>query len=161
MASFGQALTVTPLQMVMSYGALANGGVLMKPFLVKEMVHEDGLRETVSPRELRQVVSDKAANLTLGMLVKVVENGHAKKAQIDGYFVAGKTGTAQIPDKNGYSDETIHTFIGIAPADNPRFVMLTKVNKPQKSQFAEGSVVPLWREIGDFMLKYYQIPKSR
>ncbi len=161
MASFGQAVTVTPLQMIMSYGALANGGILMKPFIVKQMIHEDGSVENIGPREVRRVISDKAANMTLGMLVRVVEDGHAKKAQIDGFYVAGKTGTAQIPDKSGYSDETIHTFIGIAPADDPRFVMLTKVNKPKKSEFAEGSVVPLWRDIADFMLRYYQVPKDR
>jgi cell division protein FtsI/penicillin-binding protein 2 len=161
MVSFGQAVTVTPLQMLMSYGVLANGGVMMKPFIVKDIIHEDGTTESVSPREVRRVISDKAANLTLGMLVRVVEDGHAKKARIDGYFIGGKTGTAQIPDKTGYSDETIHTFIGIAPADNPRFVMLTKINKPKKSEFAEGSVVPLWRNIAEFMLKHYQVPKNR
>lgn len=159
--SFGQALTVTPLQMIMSYAALANGGVLMKPFVVKEIVREDGSKEATSPREVRRVISDKAANLTLGMLVKVVDDGHAKKAQISGYFIGGKTGTAQIPDKSGYGNETIHTFIGIAPVDDPKFVMLTKINRPKKSEFAEGSVVPLWRSVADFMIKYYQIPKTR
>jgi cell division protein FtsI/penicillin-binding protein 2 len=161
MASFGQAISVTPLQMLMSYGALANGGILMKPFVVKKIVHDDGTVDEISPREVRRVVSDKAANLALGMMVKVVEDGHAKKAKIDGYYIGGKTGTAQIPGPKGYSNETIHTFIAVAPVDNPKFVMLTKMNRPKKSQFAEGSVVPLWREIADFMLKYYQIPKSR
>ncbi len=161
MASFGQAISVTPLQMVMSYGALANGGLLMKPFLVKKIIHDDGSVETISPREVRRVISDKAANLALGMMVKVVEAGHAKKAKIDGYYIGGKTGTAQIPGLGGYSSDTIHTFIAVAPIDNPKFVMLTKINRPKKSQFAEGSVVPLWREIADFMIKYYQIPKSR
>jgi cell division protein FtsI/penicillin-binding protein 2 len=129
--------------------------------LVKEIINEDGSRDITKSNEVRRVVSEKVANLTIGMLINVVEYGHAKKAQIPGYFIGGKTGTAQIPDKSGYSNDTIHTFIAIAPANDPKFVILTKINKPKKSVFAETSVVPLAKEIMDFMLRYYQVPKER
>lgn len=160
-ASFGQAIMVTPLQMIMSYAAIANGGVLMKPYIVSEMVHEDGTREVVKPREVRRVISDRTASLLSGMLVSVVENGHSKKAQIDGYFIGGKTGTAQIPDKTGYSDKNNHTFIGIAPAGDPKFVILVKITNPKDFEYADYTATPLFQEIADFMLKYYQVPKER
>jgi cell division protein FtsI/penicillin-binding protein 2 len=145
----------------MSYAAIANSGVLMKPYIVNEMVNEDGFREVTKPREVRKVISDKTANLMIGMLVSDVENGHSKKAQISGYYVAGKTGTAQVPDKTGYGEETIHSFIGMAPADDPKFVMLIKFDNPKDFPWADYTATPLFKEIADFMLKYYQVPKGR
>jgi len=95
------------------------------------------------------------------MLVNVVELGHAKKAYIDGYYIGGKTGTAQVANRGGYStSEYFHTFVGIAPIDNPAFVMLTKLDSP-KVAWAEGSALPLWTEVADFILNYYQVPKTR
>jgi cell division protein FtsI/penicillin-binding protein 2 len=160
-ASFGQGISVTPLQMLMSFAAIANGGVLMKPFVVKELVAEDGTREETKPREIRSVISEKTANLLVGMLVSDVENGHSKKAQIAGYYVAGKTGTAQVPSKSGYGEETIHSFIGLAPADDPKFVILVKFNNPKDFPWADYTATPFFRDIADFMLKYYQVPKGR
>jgi len=161
-ASFGQGIAVTPLQMVMSYQALANQGVLMKPFIVQEIKHSDGTVEEFKPHALRQVVSKETANTILAMLVNVVESGHSKGAQIPGYYIGGKTGTAQVATAGGYSaDKFIHTFIGVAPIDNPQIVMLTKIDAPQGAAFAESTAVPLWRDVADFLLKYYQIPKSR
>jgi len=161
MASFGQAITVTPLQMVMAYAAIANDGILMKPFIVKEIVHPDGTKDTTTPVQVRQVISEKAANLLVGMLVSVVEEGHAKGAQLTGYFVGGKTGTAQVAENGVYSTKTDHTFIGILPADNPKFVVLAEMDDPKDVTYAEGSVIPLFHDIEDFMVKYYQIPKDR
>jgi cell division protein FtsI/penicillin-binding protein 2 len=161
-ASFGQGIAATPLQMIMSYQAIANGGVLMKPYIVKSIIKADGTREEIAPKQIRRVISDKTAATISAMLVNVVELGHAKRAYIDGYYVGGKTGTAQVAEKGGYSkDNYIHTFVGIAPIDNPAFVMLTKINDPKDVQYAEGSALPLWTEIADFMLKYYQVPKTR
>lgn len=161
-ASFGQGIAVTPLQMVMSYQALANQGMLMKPYIVQEIRHSDGRVEEFKPHPLRQVVSSQTANTIMAMLVNVVESGHAKGAQIPGYYIGGKTGTAQVATSGGYStDKFIHTFIGIAPVDNPQIVMLTKIDAPQGAAYAESTAVPLWHEIADFLLKYYQIPKTR
>jgi len=160
-ASFGQGLAVTPLQMIMPYQAIANRGILMKPYVVKAIVR-DGKREEILPKAVHPVVSAKTAATMRAMLVNVVENGHAHRAYIDGYYIGGKTGTAQVAAKGGYSqDNYIHTFIGIGPIEDAAFVMLTKIDGPQDVQYAEGSALPLWTEIADYMLKYYQVPKTR
>ncbi len=161
-ASFGQGIAVTPLQIVMSYQALANQGILMKPYVVQEIINSDGSHQKISPKAVRQVVSEKTAHTALAMLVNVVEKGHGVRAMIPGYYVGGKTGTAQIPVAGGYSpDEFIHIFTAIAPIDDPRFVMLVKIDKPKGVRFAEATAVPLWKEIAEWLLTYYQIPKSR
>lgn len=160
-ASFGQGIAVTPIQMIMPYQAIANDGILMKPYIVKAIV-KDGQREETMPKQVRQVISARTAATISAMLVNVVEKGHSQKAALPGYYLGGKTGTAQVAEKGVYSsDNYIHSFIGIAPIDEPAFVMLTKIDGPQDVQYAEGSAVPLWREIADYMLKYYQVPKTR
>ncbi len=161
-ASFGQGIAVTSLQMIMPYQAIANKGVMMKPYIIKSIIYNDGKREEIQPQQLRRVISAQTAGTMSAMLVNVVEKGHSNKAYIQGYYIGGKTGTAQIPTPGGYlKDQYIHTFIGIAPIENPSFVMLTKIDSPKDVTYAEGSVVPLWKDIADFILKYYQIPKSR
>lgn len=160
-ASFGQGIAVTPLQMLMSYQAIANEGVLMKPYLVDKIIRGDK-EEEISPKELREVVSPETAGIISAMLVNIVEKGHSKRAHIDGYYVGGKTGTAQIATIGGYKkNEYIHNFIGVAPIDDPAFVMLTKIDSPKDVQYAEGSALPLWQDIADYILKYYQVPKTR
>jgi cell division protein FtsI/penicillin-binding protein 2 len=159
-ASFGQGITVTPLQMVSGYSVIANGGKLLKPYIIDEIRYADGHVEKTKPKEIRQVLDKKAALLTSSMLINVVEKGHAKMAQIHGYYIGGKTGTAQIPGPGGYTAETNHTFVGIAPVDNPKFVMLVKFEKPQRL-WAENTVVPVFGELTDFVLKYYGIPPTR
>lgn len=161
-ASFGQGIAVTPLQMIMPYQAIANKGILMKPYIVKTIVKNDGSREEIVPKQVRRVITTKTADTMSAMLVNVVEKGHSSKAYIAGYYIGGKTGTAQIASSGGYlKNEYIHTFIGIAPIEDPVFVMLTKMDSPKDVTYAEGSVVPLWKDIADFMLKYYQVPKTR
>lgn len=161
-ASFGQGIAVTPLQMIMSYQAIANKGILMKPYIVKTIIRSDGKREEIVPKQIRRVVSAKTADTISAMLVNIVEKGHSSKAHIQGYYVGGKTGTAQIASVGGYlKNQYIHTFIGVAPIENPSFVMLTKIDSPKDVIYAEGSVVPLWKDIADFMLKYYEVPKTR
>lgn len=163
-ASFGQGvITVTPLQMVMAYAAVANGGILMKPYLVKEIISQEGQKSATQPHEIRRVISDRTAAILSGMLVNVVEKGHSKRAKVDGYYVAGKTGTAQVAssDKKGYGSKTIHTFIGFAPAEEPRFTMLVKLDDPKGINFAESSAVPLFQEIAAFILNYLEVPKER
>jgi cell division protein FtsI/penicillin-binding protein 2 len=161
-ASFGQGLAVTPLQMLMPYQAIANKGMMMKPYIVKTIIKANGLKEETTPKQSGRIISEKTAVTVSAMLVNVVEQGHSKKAAIDGYYIGAKTGTAQVATVGGYSaNEYIHTFIGIAPIDDPAFVMLTKIDKPQDVQYAEGSALPLWRDIADFILNYYAVPKTR
>lgn len=160
-ASFGQGITVTPLQMITAYSAVANGGILMKPYLVEEIVNSDGTSVKTQPVQIRRVISERTALLLSGMLVNVVDGGHAKLAAVDGYFVAGKTGTAQVADVGGYGKKTIHTFVGFAPVDDPKFVMLVKLDNPSKVEYSASSAAPLFRELAEFILDYYKVPKDR
>lgn len=163
-ASFGQGMAVTPLQMVSAFSAIANNGVLMKPYLVKEIVKPDGSKIVTQPKIIRRVISEKTATLLGGMMVNVVENGHGKKAAVKGYYVGGKTGTAQVPKKDGRGYEAdfhIGSFGGYAPVDDPRFVMLVRIDHPRDVDWAESSAAPLFGELAEYMLNYWQVPKER
>lgn len=162
-ASFGQGISTTPLAMLNAISSFANGGKLMKPHIVSEFISADGESEKVEPQIIRQVVSEKTANLVSAMMVSVVENGHAQKAKINGYKFAGKTGTAQISKKDGRgyeADATTHTFIGFGPVPNPRFSILIKLDKPTSSPWAEGTVVPMFKELAQELVNYYNIPPT-
>jgi len=159
-ASFGQGITATPLQLITAFGAIANSGTLMKPYIVEEIRYSDGKIERFKAEEIRQVVDKGTSTLLSGMLVNVVEGIHARTAGVDGYHVAGKTGTAQIPGPGGYTDETIHTFAGYGPVDDPKFVMLVKFEKPQR-RFSSYTAAPTFGQIAKFVLQYYQVPPTR
>ena len=160
-SSFGQGITVTPLQIVTAFGALANGGNLMQPYIVDEIIRPDGSRKKTEPKIVRKVIKERAATLLGGMLVNVVRKGHGKRAGVEGYFVAGKTGTAQVSkqDGRGYHPHiTIGSFAGFAPVDDPRFVMLVKIDRPRDVQWAESSAAPLFGELAKFLVQYLEIP---
>lgn len=160
-ASYGQGITITPLQLAAAFGAIANQGKLLKPYLVEEIIHPDGRHEKTEPTIVRQVLSPRTAATLGAMLVKVVREGHGKRAGVPGYFVAGKTGTAQIPseDERGYEPNiTIGTFAGYAPVNDPRFVMVVRVDRPKDVQFAESSAAPLFGQLAEFLLHYLEVP---
>ncbi len=160
--SFGQGIEITPIQMVRAFSAIANGGKLVKPYLASYLI-EAGKRVDLETEEPDQVISSKTASQVTAMLVSVVENGFAKKAKVPGYYIAGKTGTAQIPwsslgiNKKGYSDKTWQSFIGFAPAFNPEFVVLVKLDNPQ-TKTAEYSAVPLFQKLAKYTINYLGIP---
>lgn len=158
-ASFGQGIAVTPLQIVAAISAIANEGKLMRPYLVDKIVHSDGGEEKRWPQEVRQVISAQNADKLTAMLVNTVRQGY-DKIKIKDYFVAGKTGTAQVPnqDSPGYSDETIHSFVGYAPAYNPRFLVFIKMDNPRGINFASDSLTPVFAEIAKYLFSYYEIP---
>ena len=161
-SSFGQGIAVTPLQLINAYSAIANGGKLMKPYIVKEIVRPDGSRETVQPKVLGTPITEKTSATMKSMLADVVEKGF-DKARIKGYDLAGKTGTAQIPDaRGGYLDNNqfIHNFLGFAPAYSPKFVVLIKMDKPQGIKFAADSLSPIYGDIARFLIRYFKIPPS-
>lgn len=163
-ASFGQGISVTPIQLVAAYAALGNGGTFMRPYVVDELIHPDGTREKTKPQVVRQSISARAARLVTGMLVSAVEQGHGKRAGVPGYYVAGKTGTAQIPNPDGpgyLKEATIGGFAGYAPAGNPRFAMMVKIDHPRDVQWAESSAAPLWGGIASFLLSYLDVPMER
>lgn len=161
-ASYGHGIAVTPLQLIMAISAIANNGRLMQPYIVDRFIHEDGNVTQVEPEMVRQVISPQAASKLTAMMVNVIKNGQAKRAGVEGYRVAGKTGTALVPnlDRKGYSDKTIHCFIGFAPAFDPKFVILIKLDNPGGIRFAADSISPTFSQLSKFLLDYYQIPPS-
>lgn len=158
-ASFGQGIAVTPIQMVRAVAAIANGGKLMEPHVVKEIHEPDGDIIPIHPKEIRQVLHPESARITAEMMVSAVENGEAKWAKPKGYRVAGKTGTAQIPVAGHYDDKkTIASFVGFAPADNPRFVMLVTLREPTSSPWGSETAAPLFFAIARDLFTYWNIP---
>lgn len=159
-ASFGQGITVTPIQMVTAVSALANGGKLMKPYIVSQIIKSDGKVETFKPQEVKQVISPKTASTISGMLVSVIENGHSKGSKIEGYRIAGKTGTAQVASKfgRGYSDDVNTSFISYGPFSDPVYAMIVRIDKPQWGKTGEAVAVPVSTDIAKFILQYYNVP---
>jgi cell division protein FtsI/penicillin-binding protein 2 len=159
-ASFGQGIATTPLQMANAYAALANGGTLMRPRIIDRIVHADGTEEEVQPEAIRRVVSEETAEAMGKMLRSVVVNGHGKRANVPGYLVGGKTGTAQVAKGNakGYEDGvSIGSFVGYAPINDPKFVILVKLDNPKNVEWAESSAAPTFGEIMKFLLEYAKV----
>jgi len=150
-ASYGQGVSITPLELINAFSAIANGGNLMRPYFNAEL----------KPKVLRRVISSDTARQVKEMMVSAVEK--AGVATIANYSVAGKTGTALVPDfkKGGYTDDVINTYIGFAPADDPQFVILLKIDKPKGAPLSGLSVVPAFRELAQFVLNYYNIPPDK
>lgn len=159
-ASFGQGINMTPIQFVKAASAMANRGIMMNPYIVEKKVFADGKEEFIGPEILKQVISPEASSFLAAMMVSVVKNGHAKGAQIPGYFIAGKTGTAQVANTGagGYSDQTIHSFFGFFPAFDPKYLIFIKIDKPQGIEFAESSAVPAFKDLAQYVINYYEIP---
>jgi cell division protein FtsI/penicillin-binding protein 2 len=163
-ASFGQGITVTPLQIAMAYAAIANGGILKAPQIVDEIHHDDGTIEVRNTRDIAQVMDEKTARTVGAMLVSVIEHGHGGRAGVDGYYIGGKTGTAQVArtDGIGYAeDNTIGSFAGFGPVEDPRFAMVVRIDNPKDVVWAEATAAPLFGEIAEFLLQYFEVPPVR
>jgi cell division protein FtsI/penicillin-binding protein 2 len=163
-ASFGQGITVTPLQIVMAYAAIVNGGVLKSPLIVDEIQYKDGTVEKRSSRDIAQVMDQKTARTVSAMLVSVIEHGHGKRAAVPGYYIGGKTGTAQVArsDAIGYDqDNTIGSFAGFGPVEDPKFAMIVRIDNPKDVVWAESTAAPLFGEIAEFLLQYFEVPPVR
>lgn len=156
-ASFGQGIAVTPIQMISAISAIANGGSLMEPHIVKQIGDDKGTYE-VKPKIKAQVIKPAAAQMMKEMMVAAVEEGEAKFFRIKGFKIAGKTGTAQIPVAGHYdANKTIASFVGFAPADNPKFVMLVRYDEPSASIFGSETAAPTFFEIAKQLVLYYKI----
>jgi cell division protein FtsI (penicillin-binding protein 3) len=163
-ASYGQGITATPLQMISAINVIANGGEFMDPYIVSQINYPDGRQEIYGPVKDHQVIDHSTASQLSAMMVHVVDSGHAGKAAVEGYYVAGKTGTAQVANQETgkyHIDKTVHNFVGFAPNDNPKFTMITKLDAPTAARFSADTAAPLFGEIAKFLLEYYQIAPNR
>jgi cell division protein FtsI/penicillin-binding protein 2 len=162
-ASFGQGIGMTPLHITASYCAIANGGNLVKPYIVKQ-IDNNGQKQTIQPEITGRIISNETSTTMKTMMISVIENGYGHLAKIPGYYIAGKTGTSQVPwtslgeNKAGYSPETWQTFLGFAPAYNPKFVALVKLDNPTAVKTSEYSATPIFHDLAKYILDYWQIP---
>jgi cell division protein FtsI (penicillin-binding protein 3)/stage V sporulation protein D (sporulation-specific penicillin-binding protein) len=159
-ASFGQGIAVTPIQMIEAVGAIANKGLLIPPRIVEKIA--DGKQvENIRPDKERQVISPKTAGQITEMMVNAVDLGEARAFKPSGYRIAGKTGTAQIPLSGHYDpNKTIASFVGFAPADDPKFVMIVRFTEPTSSPFGSETAAPTFFEIAKEIFNYYGIAPS-
>lgn len=164
--SIGQEIGVTALQMLRAYSAIANSGVLMKPYIVSEIISPSGrVLKKNSPVEERRVVSKKTAAMMRNILKTVVEEGGtAQKASVKGNFVAGKTGTAQIFDVKAKSysrSRFVSSFVGFAPADNPRVALIVVIHEPQGETYGGLVAAPVFRNIIEHTFAYLNVPMEK
>jgi len=162
--SFGQGIGITPLQMIRAFSTVINGGKLYKPYIV-EKITKAGETKEIEPQMVRENVVTKETTTQLRqMLINVVEKGFGHLAKVEGYWIGGKTGTSQVPytslgiNKSGYSDHTWQTFMGFAPALDPKFIILVKLNNPTATKTSEYSAVPVFHDLAKYILDYWQIP---
>ena len=147
--AYGYQLAITPLQLAVAYGALANGGVVMRPHILKRKVDAEGeVIEEVEPQQMRRVVSEETAEKVRGMLIDVVDNGTGRAARAQGVSVAGKTGTAQILHEGSYANNRYNaSFAGFFPADDPQVVLLVLLNEPKNGYYGGQVAAPIFAAI--------------
>ncbi|HLL61007.1 MAG TPA: penicillin-binding protein 2 [Candidatus Nitrosocosmicus sp.] len=160
-ATFGQGIVVTPIQMITAFSSIINGGHMMRPYIVKEVISSTGEVNKVKPQEKYRVIDDRSSMLIRKMLESTVEHGEIRYAKPKGYKMGGKTGTAQIPIEGHYDpSKTIASFIGFAPVDKPRFVVLVSLKEPSTSIYGSETAAPLFFEVAKDLLVYYNMPSD-
>ena len=164
--SFGQGISVTPVQMVAAYAAIANGGRLMRPFVVRRITAPNGdIMLDHEPEVVRQLLSPRAAKTTTDLLRRVVEEkgGTGGRARLDEFTVAGKTGTAQKvdPRTRAYSSKRIGSFVGFVPADQPRAVILVLIDEPATSSYGGIVAAPVFRNIAEGVMQAMRVAPER
>jgi len=159
-ASFGQGLSATPLQVLNGFNAIANGGFLLEPKIILKI--KDAKKDILMPtKNIRRVISTKTDLTMVDLLEKAAEGGEAKYYTLKDYRVAGKTGTAQIPEEGGYSpDRTNATFVGFLSGAK-RFTMIVRLQEPKTSIYAAETAVPLWMDIAAELVKYFGIAPDK
>ena len=161
--SFGHEIAVTPIQMVAALGAIANGGNLIAPRITKALIKNGKVEQAFKPEKIRRVISEKASQQMVEVLKRTVRQGTGIPAAIPGFEAAGKTGTAQKYDTDSgtYSKtDFLSSFIGFAPADAPRLVILVMIDKPQGSYWGGEVAGPVFSEISKDVLRYLNVPSK-
>ncbi len=160
-SSFGQGISITPMQLLTAVNSLANEGKLMRPYVVSEIVESDGGSVTIKPKVVRKTVSSAAAKTISSMMVRAVEEGESKWVKVENYKFAGKTGTAQIPVAGHYDpNQTVASFVGFFPPSDPKITMLVLVNKPKTSIYGSETAAPIFFNIARDIIKYYNLPSN-
>jgi cell division protein FtsI/penicillin-binding protein 2 len=155
---FGQGISVTPIELLDATAAIANGGVRMEPHVVAAVQDASGNTTQIQPKVLDTPVSAGTAKVMTEIMINAVNKGEASWARLKGYRIAGKTGTASIPVSGHYDpNQTIASFVGFAPADNPKFVMLVILNRPTVSIYGADTAAPIFFDIAKSLLNYYGI----
>lgn len=161
-ASFGQGISMNLMQVARDFCVIANKGKLVQPYIAEAVVINGNKESLQSTKASKQIITSKTAEDLTKMLIAVTESGYSKDAKVTGYYVAGKTGTSQIPfsslgiNKAGYSDETWQSFIGFAPAFSPKFVIAVKLDSPQTRSASESAVF-VFQKLAKYILDYYQV----
>lgn len=157
-AAFGQGISTTVVQLAETYATLANGGFRIRPRFIDSFRDGNGI-ERYQPTKGEQIISSETSQEIREILYSVVENGHGRRARVEGVRVGGKTGTAQVADPTGgyAEDRHIGTFAGFFPVDDPKFVMVVRIDNPKTVNFAESSAAPVFGEIANWMANYYQL----
>jgi len=164
--SFGQGISVSALQLITATSAIANKGVLMKPYIVQAITDQNGrLIKSFGPRKVRRVLSEKTARTLAGIMKTVItEGGTGVNAALEGYSVCGKTGTAQkIGEKGKYTDgKYISSFVGFLPEKMPKAVILVVINEPEKQHYGSIVAAPTFKKVASKIIDYMNIrPKSK
>ncbi len=149
--AYGQGVAVTPIELITAMGAIANGGIMMRPYI----------HANLSPQTVGRIIATSSAAEATQMMVDAVDL--AQVANINGYSLAGKTGSAFIPDlvHGGYTNQLIDSYIGFGPTSDPRFIALIRLNTLPETALAAQSVVPAFKQLSQYIINYYNIPPDR
>lgn len=157
-ATFGQGVAVTQIQMITAFSSLLNGGWLMKPYVVKHMISEEGHISKVKPKKIKRILSDKTSLQVRKMLQETVKHGEVQWDVPKGYQIGGKTGTAQIAVSGSYdASKTNASFIGFTPVNKPKFVILVTLHEPEASPWAAETAAPLFFDIAKDLIVEYNV----
>ncbi len=160
---YGQGIGVTPIQLITAEAAVANGGLLMRPYVVSSVKRDGKVIRQNKPTVVRRVLEPEVAKTLKGMMKTVVEEGEYQVARIPGYSIGGKTGTSSVPKKGGGYDPklTIASFVGYSPVEDPHFIVLVKIDEPKKSPWGSEVAAPAFKNLARRLYTYMNIPPDR
>ena len=162
--SYWLGISTTALQMAAAYSAIANGWLYIPPYIVDRVVYSDWREVSYTTHPQRRILKESTANATREMMIHGIEIWAAHFAKVDGYYVAGKTGTSQIAYRGRYESwigATNASFAWFLPADNPQFVVVVRFERPRTTPWWSSTAAPAFWDIGKYLMEYYGIPKNR